>query len=189
MSNYTLPKDCSSISSIGLKTGQQLQKEGINIERTIFYPYIFFKAPYFSQEIDYTTIYTEIESVYGLTEENIKTYKYAFIRVDPDNTYVLSSEIRNIFSHPKWYNKVDNIIDKSKKTLTEYLQIIKENNIENIIPDNKKILYHLFSSKAHLFPITYNSFNSIFDPHPINYNSEILVSIPHLTPDYFVLFI
>ena len=189
-SNYVLPKDNSSLHLIGLKTGYQLQKEGINIERTIFHPYIFFRAPYFSREIDYTSIYTEIYSLYGLTEENIKKNKFAFIRVDPDNTYVFSSEIRNIYTHPTLYGNVDNIIYNSKKTLTTYLQIIKENKIiENNKPNNKKILYHLFSSKAYLHSSTHKLFNTTFDSNPINYNSEILVSIPHLTPEYFVLFI
>ena len=42
---------------------------------------------------------------------------------------------------------------------------------------NNKILYNLLSSKAKIFQNTIN----------LNRNSEILVSILHLTPDYFIL--
>jgi hypothetical protein len=50
----------------------------------------------------------------------------------------------------------------------------------------KKILYNLFSSKAELFPINANP-GKLFNIYPIEKMSEILVSIPHLTPNYFVL--
>ena len=80
-----------------------------------------------------------------------------------------------------------------KKTLSEYLEIINNNiNIKNNVEPDKKILYNLNSSKATLFPNKYkyiSKFNSqnVFSQSPIEKNSEILVSIPHLTPNYFVL--
>jgi hypothetical protein len=55
----------------------------------------------------------------------------------------------------------------------------------HVKPD-EKIWYNLFTSQAVLFPTAANP-KEPFDNKPIEKNSEILVSIPHLTPDYFVL--
>ena len=110
-----------------------------------------------------------------------------YIRVDPNRTFVFSSEIRDIFKHNIWQNKVDDIILFSKKLLSYYLDIIKDNmNIEKDVKCNKKIWYNLFSSRAVLFPEDVCP-TEPYDIEPINFNSEILISLPHLTPDYFVL--
>lgn len=106
-----------------------------------------------------------------------------FIRVDPDTTNVYSSEIRTTSEY--WNRPL--IINNSKKSLTEYLQIIDNNLIvKEYISSNKKILYNLYTSEAISFPkIHPPSFQ--FNVYEINKNSEILVSLPHLTPEYFVL--
>jgi hypothetical protein len=178
--NYTQPQDMESLCEIGLKTGKQMKEEGINFGRSIYHPYIFFRAPYYNNPIDYTDITTEIKSLYGDMDDS----NYIFIRVDPDNTYVFSSEIR---ATAEYHEKNDTMIQYSKKTLSEYLQIISDNKkIEENIPKDQKILYNLFSSEATLFPIrTYPE--PPFNEHPINKHSEILVSKPHLTKEYFVL--
>lgn len=182
---YTQPKNCESLCKIGLKTGKRLKEENIDFNRNIYHPYIFFRAPCSYNKIDYSNIETQINSSY--TKNFYQTSKnMIYIRVDPKNTYVFSSEIRNIFTHINYYKNVDTIINNSKKTLDEYLEILKYNDyIKKTKPKNMKILYNLFSSKATLFPENYNT-NSPFDIYDICYNSEILVSIPHLTPDYFV---
>ena len=91
-----------------------------------------------------------------------------------------------MFKHSKWHGKVDNVINNSKKTLSEYFEIIDKNiEIEKAVPHDKKIWYNLFSSKAVLFPITARP-DEPFDKEPINRNSEILVQIPHLEEKYFV---
>lgn len=174
-----------SLCNLGLKTGKQLQSESINFGRTKIHPYLFFRAPYYSRDIAYTSVETEIISSYG--EGLIGTEPRAFIRVDPDKTFVFSSEIRDIFKHSVWYGKAENMINNSKKTLSKYLEIINNNKkiIENVKSD-KKIWYNLFSSEAVLFPIKASP-KEPFDEKPIERNSEILVSIPHLTPEYFVL--
>lgn len=181
-SAYTQPPEMESLCNLGLKTGKQLHKEGINFGRGIYHPYIFFRAPYYSREIDYSTVETEIISSYGT--ELIGTKNRVFIRVDPDRTFVFSSEIR-AHSH-------NELINNSKKTLTEYLKII-DKNLEFIKngPKNAQPIYNLFSSRVvRLRPrTTYEESTEIFplDDFPIERGSEILVSIPHLTPDYFVL--
>jgi hypothetical protein len=210
-SNYIQPPNIDSLSILGLKTGKKLNEEGIDFGRSKIHPYIFFRAPYLSADIDYSTIETEIISSYGHSRseaarqpgrrcshiscagqdffefEQDNTSKI-FIRVDPDKTFVFSSEIRVNF-----YNEADTKIFDSKKKLSEYLRIIKTNlEIENIFSkkQNKprqKILYNLLSSKARSFPNTTNP-GKLFSNAPINRNSEILVSIPHLTSDYFVLY-
>ena len=75
----------------------------------------------------------------------------------------------------------------SKKTLSKYLQIINDNvKIKKDVNTDQKIWYNLFTSQAVLFP-TRASPPLPFDNQPIERMSEILVSIPHLTPNYFVL--
>ena len=207
-SRYIQPSDMDSLCILGLKTGEQLQSEGVNFNRNIYHPYIFFRAPYYSRPIDYSTIETEIISSYG---EKIEMESRVFIRVDPDKTFVFSSEIRVkmpnpffhitdghlmsnnefLITHSKDIMKREDIrfkdlkcsyynaeLEKSKKTLSQYLTIIKENEMKTSMPD----IYDLYSSKKVntsyvLYP---------FDIYPIERNSEILVSIPHLTPEYFV---
>lgn len=180
---YTEPSEMKeSICDVGLKTGEQLYKEGIDFKRSIYHPYIFFKAPYYSKPIDRRTFVHEYVSSYGKKE----IYGKILIRVDPDNTYVYSSEIRNIFVHTTYYGNVDNVIKNSRKTLTQYLEIIKQNEeIEKKVPIDKTIYYNMFTSKAILFDIKVKP-PSPFDMNPINYNSEILVRLPHLQKEYFV---
>ncbi len=183
--NYTQPAGMDSLCNLGLKTGLQLKTEGVDFGRSKIHPYIFFRAPYYSRDIDYTSVETEINSSYGEGQIGIKPC--VFIRVDPDKTFVFSSEIRDVFKHSIWYNKVENVIGNSKKTLSKYLQIINDNMIiKKAVKPDQKIWYNLFSSEAVLFP-NKNSPNEPFDNINIERNSEILVSIPHLTPDFFVL--
>jgi len=174
-----------SLCELGLKTGKQLQQEGINFGRNKIHPYIFFRAPYYSRDIDYTSVETEIISSYG--EKQLVIEPRVFIRVDPDKTFVFSSEIRAKAKDPE-------DIKKSKKKLTNYLRIIHENSeiYKTLFPlyiTKKQAAYNLFSSvlipvsnDGILYTLGYPLVNS-----PIERNSEILVSIPHLTPDYFVL--
>jgi hypothetical protein len=197
-----------TLCNLGLKTGQQLQSEGVDFGRHKIHPYIFFRAPYYSRDIDYTSVEREIISSYG--EGQIGTKSRVFIRVDPDRTFVFSSEIRAKIpavyfhisdghlitkqelhsthsdfimprTHKKYrelYNEYYNYeINKSKKTLSEYLVIIKENELR---PEK---IYDLYSSRK----VVSRSSIYPYDVVPIERNSEILVSIPHLTPDYFVL--
>ena len=183
--HFTQPEGMGSLCELGLKTGKKLKEEDVNFGRTKIHPYIFFRAPYYSRDIDYTSVETEINSSYG--ERQLEIEPRAFIRVDPDKTFVFSSEIRDIFKHSVWYGKEENIINNSKKTLSKYLDIIKENmEIKMDVKSDQKIWYNLFSSEAVLFPIRASP-GEPFDSEPIERNSEILVSTPHLTPEHFVL--
>lgn len=40
-SRYIQPSDMDSLCILGLKTGEQLQSEGVNFNRNIYHPYIF----------------------------------------------------------------------------------------------------------------------------------------------------
>ena len=182
--HYTQPPEMDSLCKSGLKTGQKLNEEGVNFGRSIIHPYIFFRAPFYSKDIDYTSVETEIISSYG--EGQIGREPRAFIRVDPDKTFVFSSEIRVL-------KPTD--IEQSKKTLSEYLRIIYMNSTiyKTLFPlskTKKQPAYNLISSE--LIPIENNGIqvtklNYPLINIPIERNSEILVSIPHLTPEYFVL--
>ena len=172
----------------GLKTGSQLQNERIYFDRSIIHPYIFFRAPFFSNSIDYTTIDTEIESSYG--KILITSPSKIWIRIDPDRTYVYSSEIRAEYKSLFYYNSQEYLTDmerevkRSRKLMTNYLEIIDENSKVTIEPD-KKQLYNLVSSRLQLFPNTYN-LSYPWNLYNINKQSEVIVRINHLTPNYFV---
>ena len=206
--HYTQPPSMDSLCNLGLKTGMQLHFEGVDFGRTKIHPYIFFRAPYYSSDIDYSTPEREIISSYG--EGQIGREPRVFIRIDPNQTFVFSSEIRAHIpiayfhkfdghlltkkelsvTHTDYlmsrqderfqelYNSFyNNEINKSKKLLSEYLQIIKNNetNVYNT--------YNLYTSRK----VQINSSEYPYNKYPIERNSEILVSIPHLTPDFFVL--
>jgi hypothetical protein len=178
---YKQPPGMKSLCELGLKTGRQLQAEGVHFGRSVYHPYSFFRAPYYAGHIDYSTIETEVISSFGtrLDYRNIM-----FIRVDPDRTSVFSSEIRPKLMGQRQYEQ---FLLNSKKTLSDYLRIIYNNMlIEQQIPPGKRPWWNLFDSRVSLFPIYVESVNFPFDSSPINLNSEILVQIPHLTPDYFV---
>lgn len=180
-SHFTQPEGTDSLCKLGLKTGKQLQKEGIYFGRSKIHPYMFFRAPYYSRDIDYTTPETEIISSFG--QEVIGQPSTVFIRVDPDNTYVFSSEIR-----VKYPDTAETKIENSKKTLSEYLKIINDNIqiVKNVKPNEKKrIMYNIFTSKAEPYPSKWHP-PPVLDWNPIERNSEILVFAQHLTPKYFV---
>ena len=182
---FTQPKNTDSLCELGLKTGSRLHKEEVKFGRKIYHPYIFFRAPYKSGPVDYTNIETEIESLYG---HNNNIASRVFIRVDPDKTYVFSSEIRSEFS-PKWPIKYDQAInkevDKSKKTLSQYLTIINSNDLQTIPKPGNIFMYHLYTSEKKEFPLKYN-LEYPWNNYNISRNSEILVQIPHLEQKYFV---
>jgi hypothetical protein len=68
--------------------------------------------------------------------------------------------------------------------MNEYLKIIDENS--KLVNEPGKIkYYHLYSSIAQSFPLSYR-LSYPWDSHNISMQSEVLVRIPHLTPDFFV---
>ncbi len=102
-----------------------------------------------------------------------------FIRVDPNKTYVFSSEIRAEFRRAP---DINNKLNKSKIKLSDYLKIIKENQEyirnERLNHFNWNIFtYRVTDQKGKPNHISVN----------IARNSEILVSLPQLEPKkYFV---
>ena len=190
-------KNVDDILKVGLKTGEQLQIEGIDCGRSIYHPYSFFRAPYRKPvEVDKTTLIHEVVSYY---DTNIMKYdkNKIFIRVDPDRTYVYSSEIRPNMPYCSYHStKYNNELKNSRKTLTEYLDIIAENE-EQI--RNKEVgtvpIYNLYSSRIQSFHRTDSRYIENFDDrfnYPLtkyltNRTSEILVRLAILPPDYFVM--
>ena len=161
----------------GLKTGKQLKKEGIDFGRSMIHNYSFFRAPTFLQP----------------TENECSSLK-VWIKVDPKQTFVYSSEIRAKFSPqfafgtPEYLNTLEREVTKSRKLMIEYLQILEENSlhISNSNTDSlKKPFYNLFSSRVQMFPNTFTP-QYPWDCENINTNSEVLVRVNILTPNFFV---
>ena len=189
-SGFQQPQTTESLCTAGLKTGAQLQKEGVNFGRSVYHPYIFFRAPYYSNPIDYTSIESEIYSSYG--EMNLND-NIVFIRVDPEKTLVLSSEIRVKYTKSgSVTGSKEGNLSASEITLSRYLERIDDiSKLEKSVwagkfGRGKKTVYDVVTRRSSVTEYSQNvkyPYNDI----PINRNSEILVSIPHLTPDYFVL--
>jgi len=187
--NYRTNSGMDSLKDVGLKPGKILHEEGCDLGYTkVFHPHIFFRAPWFSRKIDYATYETEIVCSFGLGHMDVE--RRCFIRVDPDKTYVFSSSIRE-----SCYREHDEL-EKSKKTLSEYLNILAYNaelykTVYPVCNTKTQPAYHLYTSKLIVVPnngiyLDHNEIKYPLSSSPIELNSEILVSIPHLTPDYFV---
>jgi hypothetical protein len=126
-----------------------------------------------------------------MTEDELKTTNPSFRMLYTDERYI------NLYN--EYYNDE---INKSKKSLSNYLGVIKENEskpelkIYNLYTSRKTIPQRVRGrvrdiSREHNLSIDPGRDSVIerypYDTNPIEKHSEILVSIPHLTPDYFVL--
>ena len=174
----------------GLKTGKQLKKEGIDFGRSMIHNYSFFRAPTFLRP---NIGKSEIESFFEPHINSCSSLK-VWIKVDPKQTFVYSSEIRAKFSPqfafgtPEYLNTLEREVTKSRKLMIEYLQILEENSlhISNANTDSlKKPFYNLFSSRVQMFPNTFTP-QYPWDSENINTNSEVLVRVNNLTPNFFV---
>ena len=177
---HRYPKDCDvNIPSIGLKSGKQLQEEGIDFGRTKIHPYIFFRAPYHHNKIDYTSIETELLSSYE--PAILKDKNLMIIRIDPEYTKVYSSEIRASRTPNDW--------KKSEKKMTQYFRFISAADsmakYKEVLSGDKKCVWHLFTSGCSVFPKQYN-LTYPWHPYPTNRHSEVLVHMGHMPPEYFV---
>lgn len=179
-SNYNNVNACIE----GLKSGEQLHKEGIDFGRIVYHPYIFFRAPFFSDGIDYSTPENEVYSSYG----KLNTTDCAYIRIDPSQTYVYSSEIRARidFREPNYKQHLLN----SRKSVLDYLSIISKNKqMLSKLQDRHIPVYNLYSSEIQFsIPFSTNiDMKFPLDLNPIEMNSEILVRLGHMPKDFFVM--
>jgi hypothetical protein len=103
---------------------------------------------------------------------------------------VYSSEIRAKYT-PDWtikygtqkyWESIEEEIKQSRKSLTDYLRIIKDN--ESVVSEAEKPLYNLYTSIKLSYNIRHPKYPKNIEP--INENSEILVGKPHLESYYFV---
>lgn len=159
---------------LGLKTKKEL---GLKPGEELLSDYFIFSAPYYSKDIDYKSVEKELINSYGK-----KVTQFGmFIRVNPDETYVFSKELRStIQSSMDFY--------KSKKTLTDYLRIIKENAVKYKKYKNTHKASDVYDlpvfdlKKSTLISFSNDRFESFEDKVenynttlPIQENSEILV--------------
>lgn len=197
---YSSYSDKVNLRQDGLKTGELLYQEGISTGRIIHHPYIFFRAPYYSDHDllnpckDTSSVSEEIIRLYG----NMSLSRTAWIRVDPEQTYVFSSEIRHAyrpcykipFHSTDYHRAVQHELNKSKKTLASYMDIISMNRqyiCQHMDDYTTKYWFHLYSSEVQEFPKTYN-IRYPFNKYDVSRNSEILVRLPHLPIEFFAYY-
>lgn len=165
------------VPSVGLKSGLQMQRDGYDFGRCRFYPYIFFRAPFYNNKIDYTSFESEVLSSYD--DWVLKEDRIMFIRVDPRRTRVYSSEIRASRHPGEW--------KKSEKWMSKYFSILWSNDkdIKELQKPGLVPYWNLFSSEMRLHhsrAIMKYPWNS----YAIHRCSEVLVKLPHIEPHYFV---
>lgn len=165
------------IPSIGLKSGLQMHKEGYDFGRSRFHPYIFFRAPFYNNKIDYTSFESEILSSYE--DWVLKEDRIMFIRVDPRRTRVYSSEIRASKNPGEW--------KKSEKWMTKYFSVLWSNDkdLKELQKPGQVPYWNLFSSEMRLHN-SRETMNYPWDSYPIHRCSEVLVELPHMQTHYFV---
>lgn len=183
-------KKFPQIPKTGLKSRFRLVQDGLMDSVGPQHKCIFFRAPYCKpSKIDYTSLKTEIECLYkskGVKLDDAFYQNKVFIRVDPRTTYTFSSEIRDVFTYPQFYQKPDEIT-KSRKTMIDYLDIIEKN--EEIIKTCGKGLlpvFNLYTSKAHCFHSDYQC-QAPYTPYKSNVCSEVLADVEIMDPEYFCL--
>lgn len=161
----------------GIKSGWLLNKESVCYGRTTNHPYIFFRAP----DKKYTNI-----------KECPRHNNRFYIRVDPDRTMIFSSELRTKYT-PKckylsleYISQLNQNLLKSRKTLTQFLDIIQENDKLIDIHNGENFVYNLISSRKIIHSIRH-CIEYPFDYIDVKKSSEILVCLQHLTPDYFII--
>ena len=170
------------IKKYGLKSAKRLKEDNIDFGRVAEHPYIFFRAPFHNpNKINYRNYKTEIKSLYGNILKDKYYNKIAIIRVDPDKTYVFSSEIRAFHCGEKQLQE----INRSKKTLTEYLKIIHSNGPVSYKGMNP--YWNLYTSEMQYWPQNFKP-SYPWNEYPINKMSEVLVDLPCMKKHYFVNF-
>lgn len=170
----------------GLKSGKKLREEGIYFGRSVYHNNIFFRAPFVSPtKINYTSIFSELLSVYPDlfdSKKEIKNFQenYALIRVDPNQTYVFSSEIRALY----FGDERTKLLNKSRVKLTDYFDIIQKNGYPNY-NINTKPMWNLINKQIYYFNRNI-SLPKTFTEFPIERNCEILIERDILKPEEMV---
>jgi hypothetical protein len=169
----------------GLMSGAEVIRQSPgSLDRSIQHEKIFFRAPFVADE---TRPYGDL--TYLTSDDYL-----AFIRVDPEKTFVYSSEIRVSYGHLEPSDLAIKL-RQSRKSLKKYMEIIKRNEERvrsapavdkygsRVIP-----VYNLFSSEF-MYSIVYStdgmSVKAPSTTYPIQRNSEILVHLPIIPKEWF----
>jgi hypothetical protein len=134
--------------------------------RSINHPYIFFRAPG-RLVCPVSSVFPSVNEInanyypnIGIKKDN-STRGFFCIRIDPDKTFVYSSECRaNFYGTDNW--------KRSRKSLREFWDIIEENRT-TVGPD---AMYNLYTYIKCLYGTNYSKDLTVAPPE---YNSEILV--------------
>lgn len=139
---------------------------------------IYFRAPYNYDVTSFTSSYgynpINLIKYFGMNEGSL-----SIIRIDPDKTYVYSSEVR------VYYRGKSDTLNKSRINFNTYLSKIKDNMNVKIIKGYKMASNILTYSKE-LFPVKYNMHLPWIEYFPIELNSEVIVKIPHIPLNWMV---
>tara|TARA_X000000368_G_C22853246_1_gene633096 strand:+ start:139 stop:837 length:699 start_codon:yes stop_codon:yes gene_type:complete len=164
-----------NVTKNGLRSGKSLKERNPSwAERTGLglHDKIFFRAPFYEDN----TRFVEEFSSYG---------KCAFIRIDPERTFVYPSEVRA----SEEYGIDPQVINKFRKPFKDYMKAIKNNER---YPSGKyavfydmrtfeKLLFNPNIVNDSRFPYEYYDFP--YTTEPIERNCEIVVHTDHISPE------
>lgn len=140
---------------------------------------IFFRAPYNSD-------ISSFESTYGGNPSSLifkKNAVIATLRIDPDKTFVYSSELRIVmgdYEEPEFQALI-----QSRVPLKKYLKTIEENKMVKY-REGKKIRTNLINYEKQLINEDIDSEFPYIDNFPIERNTEIVVNLPHIPHTWLV---
>jgi hypothetical protein len=169
----------------GLFSGAELKRRNPNYgERSVYHDVIFFRAPfrYGDEGLLPLEAYYEDDVVNNFTaggEDHLFV-----IRIDPDKTYVYSSEAR---VHD--YSGKQSLLRASRKSLNQYIDVIDQNKLMlppspsgwiaeyNIVSGRKRYITMRQYKNTHGMLQMSTNYNN-YTPAPIQRNSEFLVHLP-----------
>ena len=134
---------------------------------------IFFRAPYHKDTSSFESSYDgkSPEKFVSAGQKVLVT-----IRIDPEKTFVYSSETRALGTYQNLLN--------SRKPLLEYLDII-DSHPKNIVYPNK-LCGNIINYTKKIFPSNHTCMYPFKDYLPIERMAEVIVNIPYIPKEWFV---
>lgn len=158
-----------NVTTNGLRSGKSLKERNSSWdERTRLNDVIFFRAPFYKDNAKYVDEF----SGFG---------KCAFIRIDPERTYVYPSEVRvtsQYYNNPKFINKF-------RKPFKYYMEKIEENERRPGSAGHPGVFYNMLTFEKIQFPPKERP-GFPFTRVAIERSCEILVHADHISPELLI---
>lgn len=159
-----------NVTTNGLRSGKGLKERNSSWDqRSRLHDVIFFRAPFYKDNARYVAEFSQ-------------GGKCAFIRIDPERTYVYPSEVRATAQ----YYKDPNVINRFRKPFSYYMKVIEDNERRPGEAGHPGVFYNMQTfEKIQLGPHASPRFP--YTNIPIERSCEILVHADHISPDLLLI--